>query len=47
VFTYVKNRLEDLGADGKIILRIILKKWAGRVWTGFIWLGIEIIGEFL
>jgi hypothetical protein len=32
------DHLEDLGIDGKIILKSILKKECGRIWTGFIWL---------
>jgi hypothetical protein len=30
----------DSGADGKIILRWIFRKWDVGVWTGFIWLRI-------
>jgi hypothetical protein len=29
-----KSHLEDLGADGSIILRGILKKFVVTVWTG-------------
>jgi hypothetical protein len=29
--------LEDLGIDGTIILKWILKKWGEMSWTGFIW----------
>jgi hypothetical protein len=28
--------LEELGADGRVILKLILQKWGGKVWTGFI-----------
>jgi len=36
----VKERvnLEDPGIDGRIILRLILKKWKGVAWTGLIWI---------
>jgi hypothetical protein len=34
--TWRKHHLEDLGADGKIILKRILTERAWRVWTGFV-----------
>ena len=34
-----RNHLLDLGADGNIILKCILKKWDGAAWTGLMWLG--------
>lgn len=32
-----KANLEDLGVDGKIILKLILEKYDVSVWAGFIW----------
>jgi hypothetical protein len=33
-----RDHLQDLGVDGRIILKRIFKKWDGAAWTGFIWL---------
>jgi hypothetical protein len=30
------GHLEDRGADGKILLKFIFKKWDGVAWTGVI-----------
>jgi hypothetical protein len=35
-----RYHMEDVGIGGRIILKLILEKWAGRMWTGFIWLRI-------
>ena len=35
-----RDKLEDPGVDGRIILRWILSKWDVRTWTGLIWLWI-------
>jgi hypothetical protein len=42
-----KRFLKDLGIDGRIILKLILKKWYGRAWPGFCCLRIGVIGELL
>jgi hypothetical protein len=31
---------EDIGVDGKIILKWIVQKWNEELWTGLIWLRI-------
>jgi hypothetical protein len=37
----VRDHLEDLGVDGKIILEWILGKYGERVWNRFVWLRTE------
>jgi hypothetical protein len=36
-----KNRLEDPGVDGRIILKWIFRKWGGEARTGLFWLRIR------
>ena len=42
-----RDYLEDLGIDGTIILKCILKKYDVRSWTGLVWLKIGISGGLL
>ena len=42
-----KRSLGDPGADGKIILRWIFRKWDVGVWTGLSWLRIGTGGGHL
>jgi hypothetical protein len=41
------DHLEDPSVDGRIILKLIFKKWEGRAWTGLIWLRIGTGGGLL
>jgi hypothetical protein len=34
------DHTENIGVDGRIILKWILKKWDRGLWTGLIWLRI-------
>jgi hypothetical protein len=48
-FQNLKKRYhsEDVGVDGRIILKWILNKLHGEMWTGFIWLWIGTSGRLL
>jgi len=41
------NLLQNLGVDGRIILKLIFKKLNGGGWTGLIGLGIGTGGRLL
>jgi hypothetical protein len=42
-----RDNCGDLGADGRDVLRYILRKQSVKTWTGFKWLWIESSGGFL
>ena len=39
-----RDHLEDLHMDGRIILKLILRDYNGRMWTEFSWLRIGYSG---
>ena len=41
------DHLEDVGVDGRIILKGILKKSFARAWIGLLWLRIGTSGGLL
>ena len=42
-----RDHLGDPGVDGRIILRLIFRKWDVEAWTGPIWLRIGTGGGML
>jgi hypothetical protein len=41
-----RDHCGDTGLDGRIILRLIFRKWDMGVWSGLRWLRIETIGGY-
>jgi len=42
-----RDHLGDSGADGRIILRWVIRKWNVGIWTGPSWLEIGTVGGHL
>jgi hypothetical protein len=42
-----RDHLKDTGVNGRIILRLIFRKWVVGAWTGSMWLRIGKVGRYL
>jgi hypothetical protein len=39
-----RDRLEDLGIDGRVMLKRVIEVWDVEAWTGLLWLKIGTSG---
>jgi hypothetical protein len=37
-----RDHLQDIGIESRILLKLILNKWNGRMWNKLMWLKMEI-----
>jgi len=37
-----RDHLQDTGIESRVLLKLFLEKWDGRVWTELMWFKIEI-----
>jgi hypothetical protein len=42
-----RDNLQDVDVDGEMLLKFILKRWAGEAWTGLLRLRIGAVGGHL
>ena len=42
-----RDHSEELGVNGRIILKLILKKWHREAWAGCFWFKIGAVGRSL
>jgi hypothetical protein len=41
------DHLEDLGVDGRKILKLIFKKWIGEALIGLLWIALALVNAIM